>query len=271
MQFFKLPWSNSAEQLTKLHNLAIKLPGFKRLRADSSSFLVNNTAVYFSLLYIICVLPKGSLQQLHDVFDAIKRKIDWSWKPVRSRINKWLSECTFACNIKILKPFHIVLWSLSTANQGQCLKSDLNSELTTHGVILSLLGNCIFVLFFNILFFNRYTVSSPQHCHVHNKICKKVSEVLLRISSIRSMHSSGAATDFQSGSLEELQGNGWLFFSPRRFTFSPTSQWAGGRENNEDWQGRKIVRVGVRDGKWELWKRGRKWNRGANLAARTGT
>lgn len=143
----------------------------------------------------------------------------------------------------------ITMWRKSKS----CLKSALNSEPPTHRPTLRLSGNSVFLLlqFSTQYFFNTFNGSeaakSPPRQSPWSAAWNKLPEI--------HRHSSEPATDFQSAPLEELQGNGLLFFSPRRFTFRQTSERAsrraGGRENNEDWHGRGIVRVGVRDGEWE--------------------
>lgn len=146
----------------------------------------------------------------------------------------------------------ITMWSKSKS----CLASALNSEPPTHRPTLRLSGNCVF--FFNfqlIFFFNTFNGSEAAKSPPQQKTRQSQwSAAWNKLPEIH-RHSSEEATDFQSAPLEELQGNGLLFFSPRRFTFRQTSERAsrraGGRENNEDWHGRGIVRVGVRDGEWE--------------------
>lgn len=183
----------------------------------------------------------------------------------------------YVCNMKILWPFHTVLSSLCGENQSHVLNPPWTLSLQ---LIAQHWGSraTLFFVFFQFstqYFFNTFNGSEATKSPPQQKTRQSQwSAAWNKLPEIH-RHSSEPATDFQSAPLEELQGNGLLFFSPRRFTFRQTSERAsrraGGRENNEDWHGRGIVRVGVRDGEWEPWKRGRNWNRGASLEARAGT
>lgn len=97
-------------------------------------------------------------------------------------------------------------------------------------------------------------MAARQHCHHHNKTLNKVSGALQGRSCLRSITVLQGQQQICTVLLWSSYRETAACFSHRGALHSAqqASEQAGGRENNEDWHGRGIVRVGVRDGEWEL-------------------